>query len=209
MAIIIGLGGRVAYKDARIKDKRTLVKQAARNKVSLQFTDLSRLDLGGLFLQGADLVGASLRHTAMRGVDLRYSNLLDVDFNGSDLANAKLEGAQLSSWSLVNARNVSMSYAQGAVLDGMWLEKTPLLFQMAWPVLITEQIMRIGCELHHHNSWKGFEPEDIIRMGIGALNFWRRYREPLLQWCAYQVRCAEGDFRESRQIPAALRGCDR
>jgi hypothetical protein len=44
--------------------------------------------------------------------------------------------------------------------------------------------MQIGCELHSHEDWAGFDDRHIIQMeGRAALEFWRAHKESLLALC--------------------------
>ena len=74
---------------------------------------------------------------------------------------------------------------RGAELYGKPLSKTPLqLYNLHWPICITEQHMQIGCQAHTHDAWAAFSDDEINGMEWRALEFWREWKEPLLAMCA-------------------------
>lgn len=80
----------------------------------------------------------------------------------------------------------------GANLDGELLTKAPLsLAGLKWPVLISNEYMRIGCQRHDHKSWQEFSGDDIRQMAHGALGFWREWKSPLLALCAAHREAAQ------------------
>jgi len=69
-------------------------------------------------------------------------------------------------------------------LDGEILTKAPIsILNLTWPVLITEGFMRIGCQRHSHEAWKSFDDDSIQRMEGRAIEFWARWKLPLLAMC--------------------------
>ena len=110
-------------------------------------------------LRRADLYGADLRRADLRRADLRRADLRGADLRGADL--------------------------RGAYLYGKPLSKTPLqLYNLHWPICITEQHMQIGCKTYMHEEWSSFDDETIDEMERRALEFWREWKEPLLAMCA-------------------------
>jgi hypothetical protein len=72
----------------------------------------------------------------------------------------------------------------GANLDGETLTKAPIsILNLAWPVLITESFMRIGCQRYSHEEWKYFDDDVIHRMESRAIKFWAQWKAPLLTMC--------------------------
>ena len=153
----------------------------------------SGADLGGANLRGADLGGANLRDANLRDANLRDANLIDanlidanlIDANliDANLRGAKLRGAKLSGAKLITA-NLSGVDLHGANLEGEVLTKAPVcVLNLKWPVLITEEYMRIGCQRYTIDEWKNFNDDQIKVMASEALEFWRNWKVPLLAIC--------------------------
>ena len=62
---------------------------------------------------------------------------------------------------------------------------TPIFISgLAYPVTITDQHMRIGCEQHLIEDWREFDDARINEMdGRKALRFWQAHRDWLLSAC--------------------------
>lgn len=121
-----------------------------------------------LTLEAAVVARANLARANLEGADLTWANLA-----GANLARANLAGA----------------YLEGAYLDGEKLTKAPLsLINLHWNVLITGQYMRIGCQHHTHEQWAAFSDDDISAMASEALDFWRRWKIPLLALCEQHLK---------------------
>ena len=102
------------------------------------------------------------------GANLRLANLIGADLIGADLSGANLSGANLS----------------GASLDGEKLTKTPLsIIGMRYRCLISDGYMRLGCKRFTHDEWAAFDDEKISDMDSGALEFWKKWKLPLLAMC--------------------------
>lgn len=55
---------------------------------------------------------------------------------------------------------------------------------LRYPVTITDQHMKIGCEFHPIGEWGGFDDRRILEMdGKAALTFWRSYKNILMGIC--------------------------
>jgi hypothetical protein len=92
---------------------------------------------------------------------------------GANLARANLAGAYLAGANLA-----------GANLDGETLSIAPVqVLGLTWPVLITPEFMRIGCQRHSHADWEAFDRERIRSMSCAAEAFWDLWRTPLLILC--------------------------
>ena len=139
----------------------------------LRYANLRYANLRGANLRGANLRGANLRYADLRGAYLRYADLGGADLRYANLGDANLGDADLRGADL-----------RGASLSGETLTKAPLsLLNLQWKVLITAQYMRIGCQRHTHDEWKNFTDSKIKSMSGGALEFWRKWKAPLLALC--------------------------
>jgi hypothetical protein len=119
-------------------------------------------DLRDANLRGANLQGANLRDADLRGADLRGADLRDADLRGANLWSADLRDADLR-----GAKNAPL------VINGLY-----------WMVYISGTgMMRIGCQEHSIERWKGFSDELISRMDGYALEFWNQHKAMLLGIC--------------------------
>ena len=114
--------------------------------------------------RGADLIGADLRGAYLRGADLR-----GADLRGADLRDVYLRCADLS----------------GAKYADFEINKTPILISnLKYEIIIFDNHLKIGCELHTHSQWSKFTQKKIIEMGgKDALKWWKQWKEPILQMC--------------------------
>jgi len=159
--------------------------------------DLTGADLRGAYLRGADLSGAYLRGADLRGAyltgaDLRGADLRDADLRGADLTGADLIGADLRDAYLRGA-DLRDAYLRGADLRGakyadFEINKTPILISnLKYEIIIFDNHLKLGCELHTHSQWSKFTQKKIIEMdGKDALKWWKQWKEPLLQMCKIQ-----------------------
>jgi hypothetical protein len=98
---------------------------------------------------------------------------------GADLSGANLDGANLLDANSYGAK------LDGATLDGETLSKHPVfIHNLRWGILITDRFMRIGCQRHDHKSWGLATDDEICSMAPEALDFWNKYKTPLLALCA-------------------------
>ena len=117
-----------------------------------------KITLAEAIENGADLARA----------DLARADLTSADLSGADLTSADLSGADLS----------------GADLSGEILTQSPIqILTNIWPVLISDNYMKIGCQRHTHDEWANFTDDEIRAMDSGARLFWRDWKEPLLALC--------------------------
>ena len=157
---------------AAVKARASLV---GASLVGANLTD-ARLD--GAKLIGANLVGANLYGASLVGANLDGASLVGANLDCASLVAANLTDALLDGASLVGAN------LDGANLDGEILNKAPIsLLNLHWPVLITSQYMRIGCQRHTHKEWGAFTDREIKSMAPGAISFWRKWKAPLLALC--------------------------
>jgi len=143
---------------------------------NLQDADLCGANLWGANLQDANLRGANLRGANLRGADLRGADLRGADLRGADLRGANLEYANLE-----DAKNAPL------VINGL-----------RWMVYISGTgIMRIGCQEHSIERWKGFSDELISRMDGYALEFWNQHKVMLLGNCDLYKHAEEAEKQEA------------
>ena len=145
--------------------------------------NLGGANLAGASLDGAYLGGANLDGAYLGGASLVGANLTDARLDAANLTDALLDGAKLDGARLVGAKLDGASLV-GANLDGEILNKAPItLLNLHWPVMITSQYMRIGCQRHTHKEWGAFTNREIKSMAPGAISFWRKWKAPLLALC--------------------------
>jgi len=100
---------------------------------------------------------AKLWRTDFRKADLRRADLSEANLSG-----AKLQGANLWNADLRNAT----------------LPNTDRFLNNPYGVChIRENSIRIGCEYHSVEAWKGFTDEEINKMDPGALEWWKGNKE--------------------------------
>ena len=95
---------------------------------------------------------------------------------GVNLEDANLEDANLEGANLRGAKNAPL------IINGL-----------RW-VVIVDGIgnMRIGCQFHSIERWKGFSDELINRMDSDALEFWNSHKVMLLSICDSYKHKEEG-----------------
>ena len=146
------------------KDMRTAVELALSNNISLSYADLSYADLSGANLGGTNLSGADLR-----GADLRGADLIDIDLIGIDLTHADLRGAKIR--------------------DNIIISKAPIqIYGLAWPVVIWDNHMQIGCQFHSHAEWDQFNDHEWLGMGDRVSLALKRTQFPALSILCEQHR---------------------
>jgi len=168
------------------------VKIAAAENTNLACADLAGVDLSGAdlaraYLVYADLVRANLSGANLVRANLSCADLAGVDLSGALLVDADLAGANLSGANLVRANlsGANLTRVNLAVVD---LGKKGILQinGLRWPILITPEYMRIGCEKHLHGDWRSFDDRRIAEMdGKEALKFWRDNKDWLLERCEW------------------------
>src|SRR5574343_627586 len=134
-------------------------------RADLRGTNLSRANLSGANLYGANLYEANLYGADLSGANLRGANLRDANLSGANLYGANLYGANLYEANLYNVRGIIA------------------LCGMKWPILISHNIMKIGCQTHTHNEWKSFSDKEISKMHVKALEFWSKNKDVLITLC--------------------------
>jgi uncharacterized protein YjbI with pentapeptide repeats len=157
---------------------------------NLADANLADANLRGAYLGDANLAGAYLGGAYLGGANLRGAYLGDANLAGAYLGGAYLGGAYLGGAYLADA------YLGGAYLGGAYLKNTkfsddvisnraPLfLTGLDYDVLILDQHMKIGCELHSIANWRNFDNDRISKMdGLRARKFWKAHKESLLAIC--------------------------
>ena len=142
-------------------------KRADLSGADLSRADLSRADLSGADLSGADLRGAVLRGAVLSGAVLIDADLSRADLSGADLSDADLRGAVL--------RGADLSDAVGNK------KQMKTLVLEIWTVTYTNQVMQIGCQNHLIADWFNFSDKEISKMDCRALDWWKKWKEPLRQ----------------------------
>ncbi|MCW8041356.1 pentapeptide repeat-containing protein [Acinetobacter entericus] len=134
----------------------------------------------GANLRGADLRGANLLGANLRGANLRGANLRGANLEGANLRGANLRGANLRGANLEDAKNVPL-----------------VINSLHWMVYISGTgMMRIGCQEHSIERWKGFSDELISRMDSYALEFWNQHKAMLLGICDTYKHAEEAEKQE-------------
>ena len=134
----------------------------------------------------ADLRGANLRDANLLDADLRGANLRDANLRGANLRGANLSGADLRGANMSNAdlRNADL---RNANLLGEKMKSNPVfVYGLKWFITVTNEFLTIGCQRHSHSDWAGFDDERIASMHHGAIEFWRKWKTPLMLMCAEQ-----------------------
>ena len=135
--------------------------------------------------QGADLQGADLRGADLQDANLQGANLRGADLRGADLWGANLRGANLRG---ANLRGANLRGAKNAPL---------VINSLHWMVYISGTgMMRIGCQEHSIERWKGFSDELISRMDSYALEFWNQHKAMLLGICDTYKHAEEAEKEE-------------
>jgi uncharacterized protein YjbI with pentapeptide repeats len=180
------------------------VEEAVKQGVSLAYATLHNSNLTGAnltgailtgaYLNGTDLSGANLHGTTLYAVNLTGVNLTGAILTGTDLSGAVLDGAILNGAVLNGAylygANLYGANLKGANLDGEILSSKPpiSLTNLKWLVLITDGYMRIGCQRHTHSEWENFSDEEISKMAEGAGEFWKQWKEILIEMCKVHAK---------------------
>ncbi len=151
---------------------------------NLRGANLRGADLDGADLRGADLYGANLDGADLDGADLRGADLYGANLDGANLDGADLRGANLRGANLYGA-NLRGADLYGADLDGEKISKSPLsIIGLRYWCLISDGFMRLSCKRFTHDEWANFTDDEINDMDIGALEFWKQWKSPLIAMCA-------------------------
>ena len=162
-----------------IGEGESLAEIIDKNKKNLERADLERADLEGADLEGADLEGANLEEASLERASLTGANLTGANLEGAYLYGANLEGANLTGADL-----------EGAIIlkrDGVdvTISRAPIqVLGLDYAVMIFDNHMKIGCELHSFEEWGNFSDDDILEMDSNkALDFWSENKSMLMEMC--------------------------
>ena len=129
----------------------------------LKHADLRWANLRDADLSGADLYGANLIRADLKGANLSFANLRDADMSGADMYNANLICSDL--------RHVKLSDCLGNMIEIKSLQLD------TYNIVYTHDRLQIGCENHNINDWFMFDDKKIEDMDVGALSWWRKYKD--------------------------------
>jgi len=161
------------------------------NDSDLREINLSKSDIRWAKLYGSDLRKADLREADMRWVSLQGADLRWSDMRGVNLHETNLHGTDM----------------RGCNLDGEILNKTPTLVPgFSWPIIISGQYMRIGCERYTHAEWKAFTDNNIPDMASDVWDFWKKWKYQLLLMCNKQSE-AKNQTKPGRSKQGGARMC--
>jgi hypothetical protein len=109
-------------------------------------------------LEGADLRRANLRVANLRRANLEGANLGGADLWGADLVDANLVDANLRGANLTNTKSDFKIFKSISGLE--------------YPITIKDNVIRVGCQTHTYEEWKGFDSGTISKMSRDALTFY-------------------------------------
>ena len=116
----------------------------------------------------------------LRGANLEGANLWGANLWGANLRGANLRGANLWGANLWDAKNSPL------VINGL-----------NWTVYISGTgMMRIGCQNHSIEDWKGFTDDRISQMASDALEFWNQHKTMLLGICDIYKHAEEAEEQD-------------
>ena len=146
--------------------------------------NLSGANLSGAYLSCANLHGANLSYANLHGANLSYANLSGAYLFGANLSVTDLHGANLSGANLLGAYLSGANLLGASIKSGITVRMAPVQVSgLIWPVIIWDEHMQVGCELHSHAEWAAFSDEEIAKMEPRATEFWAAYRSALLDIC--------------------------
>ena len=144
-------------------------------KEALALAVSEEIDLSSADLSSADLSRADLSRANLIYADLSSANLRSANLRSTDLSRANLSYADLSS----------------AKIDGEKITKDPLLITgLYYSCLITDGYMRLGCKRYTHAEWSEFNDSEIAAMDSRAIEFWNKWKFPLLAMCKQHAEAA-------------------
>ena len=109
--------------------------------------------------------------------DLSYADLRYADLRSADLSSANLRYANLSS---ANLRYADLSYADLRYAD-LRSANLIVIYGLMYAVIINNDEITIGCEIHKTKEWKGFTDSKIRNMdGDKALKSWKAHKQTII-----------------------------
>ncbi|MDA5192780.1 pentapeptide repeat-containing protein [Govanella unica] len=169
-------------------------------RANFAYADLCATDFTGVDCTAADFTNvnatvsdfslAKLTHAICTNANFRGSCMPGADFCGADLNGANLNRTDLTHASFVRADLTGTNFAETKWRDGVIINRRPLqLAGLEFPVIIFDDHMEIGCELHSIGDWAAFDDRHIIRMGgARAIRFWHSHKYALLALAASDAR---------------------
>jgi hypothetical protein len=152
-------------------------KWAIKNGADMSGADMSYADMRDAVMSGADMSYADMRHAVMRDADMSGANMRRADMRRADMRRAVMRDADMRGAVMSGAdmRGADMRRAVGQGSEQMvCLQVNP------WRIVMTPDVMAIGCEQHPVVEWWQFDDRRINQMDAGALRWWRRWK-PILQ----------------------------
>jgi len=141
-------------------------------RANLRYADLRFADLRYANLRSADLSYANLSSANLSFANLSYANLSSADLSYANLSFADLSSADLSS--------ADLSYASA----GNNIEVKTLQLGKYYTVISAYKV-RVGCQSHTLEEWKGFDDRAILEMdGKDGLIWWKQWRDVIFQVAA-------------------------
>lgn len=160
---------------------------------SMVCVDLSYASMDSAVLTYARMANTIMDHTHLNNARMASARIVEGLMNqaqiyGADLSRARMIRTQVAGVLLAGA-NLTDMVMKDVILDGERISRTPIqLLGLTWPVYITPQYMRIGCQRHKHEEWAGFDDARIQQMDLRqAPAFWRKHRDVLLAICKQQA----------------------
>lgn len=137
-------------------------------------------------LQCANFTNANLANTDFKAAFLEGANFTDAfllrsRFTCASLENAVFANANLRMGTLLGAELSGACFAGTVWADGVVINKKPVYVSgLPYLVVILDEHMQIGCELHSLAEWSAFSNRRIVAMeGRDALRFWHTYKDAL------------------------------
>ena len=134
-----------------------------------------------------DLSGADLRYADFHCVNFDFAIFAGADFTGADFgfaifAGADFTGANFAGANFAGANFAGANFAGAQYGAGVPLTQAPLqLLGLRYFVLILDEHIKIGCELHETRAWANFWDRDILEMdGKTGLKWWREHKGTIL-----------------------------
>ena len=143
-----------------------------KNNANLSYANLSSANLSSADLRHANLSYADLRHASLRYADLRHASLSSADLRHASLSYADLRHASLryANLSSANLSSADLRHANLIVIYGL-----------GYDVIINNDEIRIGCELHKTTEWDKFTEDEIkIMDGDRAAEFWAKNKTAII-----------------------------
>ena len=128
-----------------------------------------------LYVCETETLKVAIEEAVKEGANLEGANLAGANLEGANLEGAYLEGANLAGANLAGAN------LRGANLDGEKLYIAPIsVTNLDWPILISAEFMRIGCQRHSFEYWFTVSDVELDLMHPTAFRFWKNWGPTLL-----------------------------